>query len=264
MAITTAGLVIATALLGPWLLTGSATSPVAGPYAPASSKLLLGTDVLGRDVVSRVLVGGRSLVVQAIVATLLGSCIGIAVGTWAGMTHHRRAGQILLRSIDALASFPALLLVLLFAAAAPDGDVGIFVAIALVRSPFAVRVTHQRVAQLATTEYARDAEARGDPLLNRIRYDVLPGLAPVAYADAGIRFLAATQLAATAGFLGLGADAPAANWGRMVRENLNGFSSNPLPVLVPAALLAVLALAVSALLDDASANHAGTAAGGAR
>ena len=258
-----AGLVVLVALVGPWVLPVSATSPVGGPYGPASPAVPLGTDVLGRDVLARVLAGGRVLVLQAVAATLLGSLIGIGVGAWSGMTHRRRAGQAVLRTVDALASFPALLLVLLFAAAAPDGDVGVFVAIALVSAPFSVRVTHQRVVELANTEYGREAEARGDPLLQRIRYDVLPGLAPVAYADAGIRFLAATQLAATAGFLGLGAGAPAANWGRMVRENLTGISANPLPVLVPAALLILLALGTAALLDEAASATAPASAGGA-
>lgn len=262
-AATIAGLVALVALVGPWILPVSATSPVGGPYGPASPAALLGTDVLGRDVLARVLAGGRVLVLQAVAATLLGSLIGIGVGSWSGVTHRRRAGQAVLRTVDALASFPALLLVLLFAAAAPDGDVGVFVAIALVSTPFSVRVTHQRVVELANTEYGREAVARGDPLLQRIRYDVLPGLAPVAYADAGIRFLAATQLAATAGFLGLGAGAPAANWGRMVRENLTGISANPLPVLVPAALLVLLALGTAALLDNAATATAPVSAGGA-
>lgn len=251
---TVAGLVVLVALVGPWVLPVSPTSPVGGPYGTASPAAPLGTDVLGRDVLARVLAGGRVLVLQAVAATLLGSLIGIGVGAWSGVTHRRRAGHAVLRTVDALASFPALLLVLLFAAAAPDGDVGVFVAIALVSSPFSVRVTHQRVVELANTDYGREAKARGDPVLQRIRYDVLPGLAPVAYADAGIRFLAATQLAATAGFLGLGAGAPAANWGRMVRENLTGISANPLPVLVPAALLVLLALGTAALLDKAAAG----------
>ena len=219
--------------------------------------------MLGRDVLARVLAGGRVLVLQAVAATLLGSLVGIGVGAWSGTTHRRRAGQAVLRTVDALASFPALLLVLLFAAAAPDGDVGVFVAIALVSSPFSVRVIYQRVVQLANTEYGREAEARGDPLLQRIRYDILPGLGPVAIAEAGIRFLAAIQLAATAGFLGLGAGAPAANWGRMVRENLTGISANPLPVLVPAALLVLLALGTAALLDDAASPTAPVSVGGA-
>ncbi|MFV0260094.1 MAG: ABC transporter permease [Acidimicrobiales bacterium] len=258
-----AGVIVLIALAGPWLLPGSVTSPVRGPFESASSELVLGTDVLGRDVLTRVLAGGRVLVLQAVAATLLGSCIGIGIGSWSGVTRRRRVGQVVLRIVDALASFPALLLLLLFAAAAPDGDVGVFVAMALVSSPFAVRVSHQRVVQLAATDYAREAEARGDGLLHRVRFDILPGLAPVAYADAGIRFLAAMQLAGTAGFLGLGAGTPSANWGRMVRENLTGISANPLPVLVPAALLMLLALGISALLDDAAALPASGATGGA-
>jgi peptide/nickel transport system permease protein len=79
----------------------------------------------------------------------------------------------------------------------------------------------------------------------------------VALTEAGVRFMAATQIAATASFLGLGAGAPAASWGRMVRENNAGLGPNPWPVLVPALLLIVLAVGVTALLDRAALRRVG-------
>lgn len=87
-----------------------------------------------------------------------------------------------------------------------------------------------------------------------MRHDVLPNIAHEAWAEAGVRFVAATQLAATAGFLGLGAAAPAANWGRMVRENAAGLALSPWPVLVPAVLVVALALGASLLADRASSR----------
>jgi peptide/nickel transport system permease protein len=219
------------------------------PFEPAGAGRPLGTDVLGRDVLARVLAGGRTLILQAVAATVIGSIVGLIAGIWTGTTRRHRAAQAVSRVVDAVAAVPALLLLLLLAGGLPGDDSIVAVAIALVSTPFSVRVIRERTARLAAAGYAREAEARGDALPARIRHDILPGLAPVALTEAGIRFVAATQLAATAGFLGLGAGAPAANWGRMVRENSTGIAANPLPVLVPAALLVVLAVGVTLLLD---------------
>lgn len=244
--------VVLLGLVGPWLSAGSISAPVGPPFLAANSEQLLGTDVLGRDVLARVLSGGRSLVVQAVAATLLGSAAGLVLGIWSGLTCRRRAAQVLLRTVDALSALPALLLLLLLASGVTGSDAAVAVVIALVSVPFSVRVIRERTVKLATADYVRDALARGESLAARVRYDILPGLMPIALAEAGIRFVAATQLAATAGFLGLGAGAPAANWGRMVRENSAGLTMNPLPVIVPAALLVVLAVGVTLVLDRAA------------
>lgn len=245
-------LVVLLALAGPWLLSlsgGSSTTPVGGPFKATGEGVLLGTDVLGRDVLARVLAGGYTLVLQAVAATILGSLIGLTIGTWAGITHRTRTAAVVLRVVDTIAALPALLLLLLLAAGLPGNDAVVSIAIAIVSAPFSVRVVRERVRALAATDYARETLARGDHSWSRIRYDIRPGLIPVALAEAGIRFVAATQIAATAAFLGLGAAAPAASWGRMVRENSVGLASNPWGVLAPALLLVVLAIGVTALLD---------------
>ncbi|MCL3861704.1 ABC transporter permease subunit [Actinotalea sp. K2] len=247
-------LVLTVALAGPWVPAGSVTAPIGASFAPPTAEHPLGTDVLGRDVFARALAGGRVLVAQAVAATLLGSLVGLTVGVWAGVTHHRAVGRSLMRVVDGLAALPALLLLMLLATGMPGNDVAVAAGIAIVSAPFSVRVLHESAARLAATDYARHAEARGEGLLTRTRSDILPGLVPVALAEAGIRFVAATQLAATAGFLGLGAGAPVANWGRMVRENSTGAAMNPLPVIVPAALLVVLAVSVTVLIDRTSVS----------
>ncbi|QOC93452.1 ABC transporter permease [Micromonospora craniellae] len=252
-------LVLAVAALGPWVPVGSPTAPVAGPFESWSGAHVLGTDILGRDVLARVLAGGRMLVVQAAVATLLGSVVGLGVGVWAGMTHRHRAARFTVRGIDALAALPGILLLLVLATGAPGSGAAIVAASVLVSVPFSVRVNRERVAALVRTDYARAAQARGDTVATRLRYDIAPGLAPTALAEAGIRFVAAVQLAATAGFLGLGASAPAANWGRMVQENSAGLTTNPLPVVVPAFLLVVLAVGVTFLLDHLAGRVLGEA-----
>lgn len=246
-------LVLFIALAGPWLPVGSPATPFGGPFEPAAAAHPLGTDVLGRDVLARVLAGGRAVVLQAGTATLLGSIIGLCVGVWTAMTHRRGLARFVARAVDAIAALPALLLLLLVGAGSPGNDAVVALAIAAVSVPFSVRVVREHTGRLADTDYAREAHARGERLLSRIRHDIVPGLVPIALAEAGIRFVAATQLAATAGFLGLGAGAPAANWGRMVRENSDGLAANPLPVVVPAVLLIVLAVGGTVVLDRVAA-----------
>lgn len=242
-------IVLLVAIGGPWLQTGSPTAADGTPFEPAGAVHPLGTDVLGRDVLARVLAGGRTIVLQAGVATLLGSIVGMGVGVWTALTHRRRVARLVLRVVDAVAVLPALLLLLLVGAGVPGNNTVVGVVVAAVSIPFSVRVLRERTARLAATGYARDSRARGEPLLARLRHDIVPGLAPVAAAEAGIRFVAATQLVATAGFLGLGAGAPAANWGRMVRENSAGIATNAWSVVVPALLVVVLAVGTAVLLD---------------
>jgi peptide/nickel transport system permease protein len=242
-----ATLVLLLALAGPWFVIGSTSAPVGGPFQPPDAGIPLGTDVLGRDVLARVLAGGRTVVLQAAAATLIGSVIGVCVGGWAGMAHRTRVTGAVLWVVDGIAAVPALLLLLLLASGIPGNDAVVAVAIAAVSVPFSVRVVRERTRTLATTDYSREAEARGEHWTARARFDILPG----------IRFVAATQLAATAGFLGLGAGAPAANWGRLVRENSAGLQANPLPVLVPTGLLIILAVGVTVLLDRVAETRVG-------
>ncbi|NLU79137.1 ABC transporter permease subunit [Micromonospora sp. HNM0581] len=241
--------VLVIAVCGPWLSAVDPNTPVAGPFEPSSGAHPLGTDVLGRDTLARVLDGGRALIMQAAVATMLGSVIGLTVGLGAALTRRRTVARFAVLGVDAIAVFPAILLLLVLAAGLPGGGAAVVAASVVVSVPFSVRVIRECTTAIIATEHARSAWARGDALMVRLRHDVLPALAPAALAEAGIRFVAAVQLAATAGFLGLGASAPAANWGRMVQENSAGITVNPLPVLVPATLLVLLAVGVTFLLD---------------
>lgn len=249
--------VVLLALAGPWWTPASTTTPVGAAFLPPDAEHVLGTDVLGRDAFARLLAGGRTLVLQAAAATLLGSIAGVTIGTWTAMTRWRAPAAVLLRVVDGVAALPALLLLLLLAASAPGDDIVVAIAVLLVSLPFSVRVIAERTRTLAATPYHREALSRGDRAWHRLRYDIAPGLLPVALTEAGVRFMAAIQIAATASFLGLGAGAPAASWGRMVRENNPGLSSNPWPVIVPALLLIVLAVGVTALLDRAALRRVG-------
>ncbi|SOD62672.1 peptide/nickel transport system permease protein [Streptomyces zhaozhouensis] len=249
-------LVLAVAVLGPPLAPGSPTEQVGPPFAGPGAGLPLGTDFLGRDLAARLLHGGWVVLALAVGATALATLLGAGGGIWLGLAAGR-GGEIVMRAVDLLAVFPPLLLMLLLATGAPAGDLAVLVAVGLAATPFSLRVTRAATRRVAATGYVLTARARGDGWTAVVRYDVLPNIAGTVLADAGIRFVAAVHLTATAGFLGLGRGAPDANWGRMIRENLPGAALNPLPVLLPAALLAAFAVAVNLLADRVAERVAG-------
>ncbi|ASO20590.1 peptide/nickel transport system permease protein [Actinoalloteichus hoggarensis] len=249
-------------LLGPFLPLGSTTAVQGAPFASASVAHPLGTDFLGRDTLARVAAGGQTLILQALAATAAVSVVGILLGAATGMAAGRRAA-VPLRVLDGLSALPPLFVLVLLASGSPGDDLLVVAAIATVTTPFSVRVIREATHQIRDTAFARTAWARGDGVLHRLRHDVLPGIAEAVWADAGVRFVAAVQLAATAGFLGLTAGAPTANWGRMVRENLVGATINPLPVLVPSILIIALALGFTLLTDRLSARTGADISGAA-
>jgi len=255
-----AGAVAALALLGPWLgplLTGaSPTAQVGLPFAAPSPAHPLGTDFLGRDALARLLDGGAVLVGLAAGATLTTSVLGVLLGVLAA-TLPRWAGELVVRATGALGAVPALLVVFVLAAGFPGSDAAVLLAIALVSLPLSVRVNRAAVDRVVGSGYVELARARGDGWWRVLRHDVVPNVAGPALSEAGLRFVAALSLTATAGFLGLGRGAPAANWGRMVAENLPGARLAVWPFLAPALLLVLLAVAVNLLVDEWAARVAG-------
>ncbi|MER5550627.1 ABC transporter permease subunit [Streptomyces sp. NPDC002793] len=239
-------LVLALALLGPLTAPYGPNEPVGAPFQQPGGGFLLGTDLLGRDVTSRVLSGGRTIVVVAVAGTVLAGAVGVAAGVLAAMVSPR-FGAFVLRAVDALAVLPALLLILVLAAGFPGSDTAVVAAVALATAPFSVRVLRAAADSILTSGYVEVALARGDSKAAVLRHDVLPNIAGPALLDAALRLIASLHLTATAGFLGLGRGGAEPNWGRMVSENLPGATLALAPFLVPALLLVLLSVCVGLL-----------------
>ncbi|WP_108932846.1 ABC transporter permease [Streptomyces ardesiacus] len=239
-------LVLLLALLGPLAAPHSPTSQLAAPFHQPDGRFLLGTDVLGRDVLSRVLSGGRTIVLTALAGTAAAGAIGTAVGVLAAMVS-RRLGDLLLRCIDALAVLPALLIVLVLAAGFPGSDAALVAAIALATAPFSTRVLRAAADTVLSSGYVEAALARGDTRRAVLRHDVLPNIAGPALTDTALRLVASLHLTATAGFLGLGPGGATPDWGRMVSENVPGATLAVTPFLAPALLLVLLSVCVGLL-----------------
>lgn len=252
-------LVGAVALLGPLFAPHAVTDAVDIPYAPGSAEVPLGTDRLGSDVLSRVLSGGRSLLLTSLAVTaavcLLGALLGMLAAWRRGWTD-----TLILRLADVLLGLPAFLLLSVVVVATGRGTAGVALASGLVLLPESIRVVRAATLRILAQDYVEVAVARGERTVSVLGREVLPNLLPVLAADAGVRFLGAVTVVATAAFLGYGAQPPAADWGLMVLENRDGLTLQPLAVLVPAALLLVLLLSVNLLLDAAFPGPQPTAA----
>lgn len=240
------GLILLLALLGPLAAPHHPTEQLAAPFQQPDGRFLLGTDVLGRDVTSRVLSGGRTIVLTALAGTAAAGAVGVTAGVLAAMAS-RRLGDLLLRCVDALAVLPALLVVLVLAAGFPGSDTALVAAVALATAPFSTRVLRAAADTVLSSGYVEAALARGDTRRAVLRHDVLPNIAGPALMDTALRLVASLHLTATAGFLGLGPGGAAPDWGRMVSENAPGATLAATPFLAPALLLVLLSVCVGLL-----------------
>jgi peptide/nickel transport system permease protein len=238
---------------GPALAPYSPSEPVGPPYALPGEFGVLGTDQLGRDVLSRVLVGGQPVVLTSLLAALAGSVAGAAVGLLAAVRRARpgrwaRVSEtLLMRPLDAVAAVPPMLVLLLVLTALP-GRAGIVLAVALSGAPLVARLTAAAAASVVSRAHVEAAIARGEGLGWVLGREVLPLVAGPLVADAGVRFVGAVYLVTAAGFLGLGAGA--ADWGLLIVEALPGAVLQPAALAAPVLLVAVLAVSVNLVADD--------------
>jgi peptide/nickel transport system permease protein len=240
--------VLAVALLGGLVAPHSITETVGPPGRGPSSSALLGTDYLGRDVLSRVLHGGRSVVALGSAATALAYLFGLAVGLVAGY----RGGLIdtvLMRGVDVLLALPGLLVLLLLVAGLGTHVWVLLLGVMLVQLPGIARVMRTATLEVSTRGYVEAAVARGERTFPLLRREILPNITPVLLADLGIRFGISIVFIASMNFLSLGLTPPKADWGLMISENRDYISLNVWGVLGPAVMLALLTIAVNLTAD---------------
>ncbi len=226
----------------------SIAEPVGPPGVGPTAGLPLGTDYLGRDVLSRVLQGGMNvLVISSLavgVAYVIGTAIGLIAGSSTGLLD-----PILMRAVDLVYIFPAILLLLVLLTGAGNSDRVLVVGIVLVTTPGIARVVRAAALEVSTTGFVEAAIVRGESKVAVLRREVLPNIMPTILADLGVRFSSAVILTASVTFLGLGASPPAANWALMISENRSVVATNVWSLLAPAIMLAALTVAVNLISD---------------
>jgi ABC-type dipeptide/oligopeptide/nickel transport system permease subunit len=252
-------LIAGVALVGPLVAPHSSTAVLGLPGHGPAGGAPLGLDFLGRDVLSRLLDGGRSVLLLGGAATLLIYLVGIGIGLTAGYAQSI-ADPVLMRTVDVILSFPALLVMLLFVTAFGGGPAVLAGAAALVLFPGVARIVRTATTEVMTKGFVEAAIARGERAPAIMRREVLPNIVAPIVADLGIRFSWAIILIASVNYLGLGLRPPTADWGLMISENREIISTNLLAVLAPAGMLALLVIAVN-LIGDAYIRQRGRSGG---
>jgi peptide/nickel transport system permease protein len=254
---------LAVAFIGPLVAPykgGALTSTeIFGTYSAAH---LLGTDYLGRDMLSRILYGTRYTVGLALAAAVLASLIGTCFGLLAAVSN-RWIDEVLSRLFDALISIPSKVLALVVIAAFGSSIPMLMGVAALAYIPGAFRISRSLAVNLMTLEYVQVARARGERLPYIARVELLPNMIHPMLADFGLRFVFIVLLLSGLSFLGLGVQPPNADWGSLVRENIGGLSEGAPAVLMPAVAIASLTIGVNLLIDNLRRRH-GRGQGGAQ
>jgi peptide/nickel transport system permease protein len=247
--------VLGTAVLGPFFAPHSPTASVGIPFEGPSADAPLGYDVLGRDVLSRVLWGGRSVLALAGLATLLAYAAGVLVGLLAGYSRSL-LDSVLMRSVDVLISFPALLFILVLIAGAGTSKAALVAGVAIVQAPLVARIVRTATLEQAVRGFVEAAAARGEGTFAILRREILPNIVSPIAADFGLRFTYSIILVASVNFFGLGLQPPDADWALIISENRDGLALNPWVILVPAALIALLTISLN-MVGDAVARSLG-------
>jgi peptide/nickel transport system permease protein len=248
-------LVLGVAFAGPLLAPHAITATVGAPGQTPAAGMPLGTDFLGRDVLSRLLNGGLSVVGLGTAATALAYLAGVTIGLVAGYSRSV-IDPILMRAVDVLLSVPALLILLVLVSGLGPRTWVLVVGVAIVQLPGIARVVRTATLEVSTRAYVEAAVTRGERMGSLLRREILPNIIQVVLADLGIRFGVSVVLIASMNYLGLGLTPPAADWGLMISENRDYISLNPWSVLAPAIMLALLTISVN-LTADAYARTLG-------
>jgi len=219
-----------------------------GTLAPSSVAAPFGTDVLGRDMLSRVIYGTRFTVGLALLAAVLASGIGSVLGILAAVLGGW-ADSALSRSADALISIPHLMFALVIVAAL-GSSLGVLVGlIAFSYVPGAFRIARSLAANVNAMDFIQVARARGEGTRYIVLHEILPNILLPVLTDFGLRFVFAVLLLSSLSFLGLGIQPPYADWGALVRENIDGIYDAAPAVIAPAIAIATLTIAVNMMID---------------
>src|SRR5215475_4536753 len=213
-----------------------------------SEHLWLGTDQLGRDLLSRMLYGARNTIAIAIATTALSFAVGVTDGFLAA-TLRGWTDQLLSRGVDILMAFPTLIFALLVLSVMGTDVAVLILVIALLDSTRVFRISRAVAMDVAVLDFVEAARLRGEGLWWLMRREILPNAAAPLVAEFGLRFCFVFLFIAALSFLGLGLQPPTAEWGSMVRDNASLITFGDVTPLLPAAAIALLTVAVNFVVD---------------
>ncbi len=241
-----------------WILV-ALLAPLIAPHDPLdqnskainqkpSEQYLLGTDQLGRDILSRLIYGTRTILILAplsvLTAVVVGTTLGLIGGYFGGLID-----EVVMRLLDAVMAFPAILLYLIIIAAIGPSAVNVVIAITFVGTPGIARLVRSLTLDIRTRDYVRAAQTRGENPFYIMFVEILPNVRGPLIIDSLLRVGYAVFAIGTLGFLGLGLRPPTPDWGGMVADARKFIWTNPLGVLWPIVAIASLVVGLNLFAD---------------
>ena len=242
------------AIFGPAIAPYGAAEFTDGPiFSPLTLDYPMGTDYLGRDLLSRILLGARYSIGLALLATILASTLGTllalvstVIGGW--------FDESLSRLMDSVLILPSKILALLMVAIYGSSLPVLVLTAAVTYMPGAYRIARSQALGLNEMEYVMVSRLNGESRMYIACRDILPNMIHPMLADFGLRFVYNVLMLSGLSFLGLGVQPPDADWGSLVRENLSGLSSGAPAVLMPAVAIATLTIGANLFIDSLAAR----------
>lgn len=241
-------LFIGFALFGPWIAPYDPEITVGRTWSGPSVEFWLGTDNIGRDILSRVISGARTTIGLALITTLLSFAIGVSMGIFAAVAGPR-VDAVLSRVVDMFLSIPVLIMALIVLTALGSSIPTLILTIALLDSTRVYLVARAVAVDVATRDFVDVARLRGESLPWIMAHEILPNALPPLISEFGLRFCFNFLYVASLSFLGLGVQPPQADWGGMVRENGQAITFGILAPIWPAMAIAIVTVAVNLIVD---------------
>ncbi|MBX3582294.1 MAG: ABC transporter permease [Rhizobiaceae bacterium] len=233
-------------------------APVIAPYgnaeivgdvwAPMSADHWLGTDNLGRDLLSRMIYGARVTILIAVLATALAFSLGSIMGFTAAVVGGW-FDTLVSRFVDLLMSIPTLIFALVVLSVLPSNIVTLILVMGILDSTRVYRLSRAVAVDINVMDFVEAAKLRGEGRGWIIFREILPNALSPLVSELGLRFIYAVLFLSALSFLGLGVQPPAADWGGMVKENKDGIVFGIPAALIPAGAIAALAISVNLVAD---------------
>jgi peptide/nickel transport system permease protein len=218
-------------------------------FGPISREFWLGSDYLGRDMFSRIVYGARYTLGISLAAVTIACTCGVVLGMSAAV-----AGgwfdSVLSRLLDAMSSIPSKLFALVVVSAVGSSIPVLIVMLAVIYTPGSYRFARALAVNIAAMDYITIARLRGEKMFHIITAEVFPNIVGPVLTDFGLRFVFIVLLLSGMSFLGLGVQPPAADWGGLVRENIDGLAFVAPAVIVPCIAIASLTIAINLFIDN--------------
>ena len=236
------------ALLAPLLAPYGETEVVGDVWEASSRSALLGTDQLGRDLLSRLLYGARNTVGVALVATLLAFVLGVVGGSAAALVGGW-VDSLLNWLVEVLLALPSLIFALLLLSVLSPSVATVILVSALLSATRVFRLSRALALDMTAAEFVELARLRGEGWWWVVRSEIVPNTYGPLLAELGLRFCFVFLFISSLSFLGLGLQPPTADWGSMVRDNAGAMPFGLAAPFFPAAAIALLTVAVNLVVD---------------